>query len=140
MSVPAAPSIHSAPFPLKPIAEDSTCLKTICCIPFYGAISSSFVEASLRQQCNQTRVEPILIEIIHIKNQYKIASVIRSLFTIAVLIAAVAYKIIPATLFFTICIGVHIAMTASQLCTRNQNIHLIKELETTGYRAGMKVW
>lgn len=76
------------------IAEDSLLRKIIACIPLLGIISSVKNELSLKGAINENKDPQRIIRRIEVKNHYKIASIMRELLTLALVVAIVASGIL----------------------------------------------
>src|SRR6185312_7006614 len=70
--------------------EDSSFRKGISYIPFVGLICGWFQELSLAEQISQPQPREKMIELLSVKNDYKLAQVANCLISIAILIAGVA--------------------------------------------------
>ncbi len=130
-------SLYREPISIK---EDSNLLRIICCTPFLGTIASIFIQLSLDEKWSSTKNEPLMIELLHIKNQYKVADVIRNLINVAIMVASIAYKIIPLTSFQVAWISLLLTASALSMHARSENMKVISEIETTGYKEYMKIW
>lgn len=115
------------------IEEDSTPLKALACIPIIGAAVGYFQERSLAEKITQTTAVPRAIELITVKNQYKVTGIVRGLITIAWNVAGIAFRIFGVysgaigALLLIVNIG-GIAQHAYYIYQNNQAIH---ELQTT---------
>lgn len=81
---------------------------------------------------------PKLIELINVKNQYKDANIVRNLLTATLIVAGIALGIFGST-FGLVFAGVHIAVAGFTIHLINQNNKIVNELQTTGFRHGMRV-
>ena len=78
------------------IAIESPYLKTLCCAPVLGFIPYVIAELSLTKQINAEKDLKKAIQLIELKNEYKICFVLNNLFTLAIAISAIASPIIIA--------------------------------------------
>ena len=122
------------------IEENSTFLKAISCIPMIGIFPSMFQEISLADKINRTADVPRLVELINIKNQYKIANAVRNLLTAALTVTGIALNLFSG--FFALAAVLtclHIGLAAIHIYRVNQNNKVVNELQTTGLRPGMLI-
>jgi hypothetical protein len=75
-------------------SEDSIYRKLLACIPVIGIIPTVFNELSLEARISKDRNPARLVKFITVKNHYAIASIIREVLSIALLIAGVAYNVL----------------------------------------------
>lgn len=80
------------------IQEDSTFLKVITAVPILGIFSRIIINPSLREQVDQALRGPpsgqhLLLKLIEIRNEYLVADIVRSVATIALLIAGLVLGI-----------------------------------------------
>jgi|GEM_PF-1855223 len=116
------------------IEENSAITKAICCIPLLGIIVSHNQDVSLTKKIDDEPKVFRIIELINIKNQYKVANAVRSLFTAALIISGIALGIIGYTIFPS-CAAILLTLDAwLNMDAINQNNKLITELELTGSR------
>lgn len=130
-------SIHISTLAIK---EDSILLKAISCIPVVGVVFSLFQETSIADKITQTSDPTRAIELINLKNQYKIANVVRNLFTAALIATGIALGILSGSFAFgAVLISAHVGMAGINICQIHQNNQVVNELQTTGFRMGMQV-
>jgi hypothetical protein len=91
------------------IPEDSLLRKIAACIPILGIVSSVMNELSLKESIREIEKPIRIIRRIEVKNHYKIASVVRELFTLAIAVAAVAGGV------FSSSIGLGVVIAASAI-------------------------
>lgn len=116
---------------------DPTVLK-LSYIPLIGTISSGFQEVSLAKRFTQTADAPRAIEVIKVKNRYKVASAVRNLVTAALLVAGMALGILGEAFAFGAILAIGLA--GIHIYRINKNIKVIKELQSTGLiRPGMRI-
>lgn len=130
---PIANPLAGAPNGVSPIVieEDSTFRKVITCLPIVGAISSILAEFSLADKAIQTRGNRLqLIELIKVNNQYKMADVVRSLVSIALVVAGIALKALPTT--SSPLIAIEIGLIGLFIFRMDQNNQLMSQLQTAG--------
>ena len=93
-------------FDYNRIFFDSPILKASCAIPFFGFIPSYILQSQINHEFQSygqflhdpnlnASVNPRIVELIEIKNHYKIAAVLGQLLTIALLVAGIALGTIP---------------------------------------------
>lgn len=139
MSVPTSHLSRNSVPPLA-IEENSTLLKAISCIPLIGIATSLFQEISLAHKITQVADAPRLIELINVKNQYKVANVVRNLFTAALIVAGIALGIIGGTFAFGAVLTLaHVGMAGLNIYRIHKNSQVVSELQTTGFRTGMQI-
>lgn len=78
------------------IPEDSFWKKLLCCIPVIGILPTVYFESTLRKKITGSSNRERIIKLITVKNDYKIASMVRESLTIALLVTAVVFKIFAA--------------------------------------------
>lgn len=76
------------------IKEDSVLWKALSGIPVIGLGISHIQQASLAEQVFTVPNIPSLIKVIEVKNDYKIATIVSSLITTALVVAGVASSIL----------------------------------------------
>jgi len=86
------------------IEENSGIRKAIAYIPVVGEIVSYAQEASLETKIFSTTSVPRLVELISVKNDYKIANAVRSVVTVAAIIATVSFVIFSDAAFSSLII------------------------------------
>lgn len=138
MSAPSSVQPVTFAFSQPAIEEDLIVLKALSCIPILGAFLSVCVEFSLVKKLENTTSVPKLIELINIKNQYKIINVGRNMLTVALVIAGMAYGIIVKGVLTKIFLAGLLIGIAINLYGIKKNNQLIKELQTSGLKAGMQ--
>lgn len=85
---------------------DSTLLKALNLVPFLGYIPNAVIQANITSEFRirasyvqdvnlHSSLVPRMVELIEIKNHYKITNIIGRLIDIALLVAGVAYGILP---------------------------------------------
>ena len=119
------------------IEEHSPLLKAISLIPLIGIIPSFFQEISLAKKIKQSSNVLRVIELINIKNEYKVANVGRNLITAALILNAIGLGIIRASATFLA--FVHIGVAGLHIYLINQNKQVVKELQKSGPRPGMRI-
>lgn len=72
------------------IPEDSIYRKLLACIPIIGAISTFFNERSLSAKIMCSYDPDRIVRLINVKNDYKIASIIRELLSLTTIVTRVA--------------------------------------------------
>lgn len=138
--------------PSTGIEEDSTLLKAISCIPVVWPLFSFIQENSLAEQITRTGDPSRLIELINVKNQYKILRVATSLFITALLVSGIAPGIIGFVAFglsapivsasptwLYIVTALYIGAVGVEIYRINHNNQIVNELQTTGRRPGMQI-
>lgn len=134
----AAGAAANAPFL---IPEDSIVLKVLACVPAIGNFVSVVSYFSLKTKLLQPTTIPHTIELIRVKNDFIVADIMRNMFFVVLLVSQIAlgvfsggWLVVPVlgAIFFTIIALVHLIQI-------NQNNKIIRELQATGYRAGMAV-
>lgn len=123
------------------IEENSLLMKVISYIPLIGIIPAFIQEVSLANKIFNTSATevPRVIELINIKNQYKIASAVRNLLTAALIVAGTAFGILGGALVSSAVPTVTlIGLAGLHIYKMSQNNKLITELQSTGFRRGMR--
>lgn len=131
------------------IEENSLLMKALSYVPLIGFISSLIQERSLANKIFITAEAPRLVELINVKNQYKIANAVRNLLTAALIVAGIAFGIFSGPLAFGIIGSPLLSGTISTILLTgvaglnvykiHQNNAVINELQSTGVRLGMIV-
>jgi hypothetical protein len=125
------------------IEEDSVILRAVACVPIIGTVVSLRIETSLNEKMKIEKNESTVIELLEIKNQYKVANMIRNLITIAVVVSLLASRIIPLTIANEAlaggCVGILVAAAGISFHQRNVNMKTIREIQTTGYTPTMRI-
>jgi hypothetical protein len=132
------------------IEENSLLTKALSYIPLIGIIPSVIQQNSLANKISSTRESPKLIELINVKNQYKIASTVRILLTAALIIVGIAFGILSGPLAFGMIGSPLLSGTISTILLTgvvgfniygiHQNNKFINELRSTGFREGVRVF
>jgi hypothetical protein len=76
------------------IEENSNWMKAVSCVPILGIIPSMIQETSLVTKIAEERRAPKKIELIQIKNHYKIANATRGVLAAALLVIGIASGIL----------------------------------------------
>ena len=90
------------------IEEDNVIFKALTCVPVVGVFVSLFQQNDLSQQMRSTNDQNRLIQLIEVTNDYKIASIVRDVILLAMIVASFATGIfsplglITAALFITL--------------------------------------
>jgi hypothetical protein len=136
-----APVLEAVPADfLEPfiVQEDSTLMKVFSCIPILGMIPSMIQEVSLANKAGLLANRAQLLEVIKVKNQYKVANIIRNVLDIALIVAGIALGIISRVLgvFLIILTVVNVLNIADRIA---YNKTVINELQIRGFRPRMKI-
>lgn len=101
----------SAISPISVIPENSIILKAISCVPIVGILAQLFSELSIVARIEGQNI-PRLIELIDIKNDYKIAGIIRTSVECALAIACMVFEIFEISIILPLvscaCIFLHV--------------------------------
>lgn len=109
------------------IPEDSIYRKLLACVPLIGIIPTVINEGSLRKKITATSTSPNqLVKLITIKNHYKIASIVRKILTVALVVAVIGQKVLIASAV------VGTAFIAHYAYNIYKNRQIIKVLQTGG--------
>lgn len=110
------------------IPEDSIYRKLLSCIPIIGATVTILNERSLKAKIIENTNVDEIAKLIRVKNHYKIASIVRSVFNIALVVAGVAFY--SLSLPFGIGVG---AVQVIEMITHGHKMHnnmqTVKELQ-----------
>lgn len=116
------------------IPEDSIYRKILACIPLIGIIPSLMNKSSLVEKIREswdTSISVRLIKLISILSHYNIATIVRTILTVASIVASVAYGIMGGG---SLTIGVSLAIGISWIAYQGFLIHKsrqdIKMLQT----------
>src|ERR1700674_5730388 len=88
-----AAAIHlprPVPTQYESIRENSIVFKMASCVPFLGLIPSQICQLTLMGKIDRTRDVPRLVQLIDVKNHYKIATMTRNLLTLVLVVASIA--------------------------------------------------
>lgn len=129
------PRIDLLPLNLLPLLvdeEDSIWRKLLACIPAIGIIFSVVNEKSLKDKITNANTPERVVELIKIKNHYKIASIVRSILTVVLAVSVLALGFFSVGLSVTAGIGIT-AFKGSCAVYYSYSLHknrqLIEELE-----------
>ncbi|MES2273676.1 MAG: hypothetical protein V4487_05755 [Chlamydiota bacterium] len=117
--------------------ENSNLIKALSCVPVFGEFVSRMVQFSLQSEIAKSEILAETIELIQITNEYKSADIARRILSVVILIIGLALGALPGLQL--LCIGIMIGTIAWSAHERNKNCELITELQTTGFRDGMRV-
>jgi hypothetical protein len=132
------------------IEENSGAMKVLSYVPFIGIIPSLIQENSLGKKIINTTEVPRLVELINVKNQYKIANAVRCLLEAVLIIVGIASGILSGPLAFGILASSPLlagvistilltGIAGLNIYNMNKNNKIIVELHSTGFRPGMIV-
>lgn len=122
-------------------SQENSLANQISCIPRVGMFFSPSQENSLVNQIiNTTKKTNLLklVELINIKNQYKVTNVVRNLLTVVLVMTGIANGFFGG-IFALSSIILHIGMAGQNIYKISQNKQIVNELQATGYRQGMQV-
>ncbi len=115
-----------------PIPEDSRLRKFLACLPIVGIAITILNERSLQKRIRRSRDLTRIVKMIQVKNHYKIASIIRSILTAAVVVA-VAFAVFKASVFILIAGGaacvVGGGVAIAYACFRHKNVKLTRSFK-----------
>lgn len=135
MAVQTAQPVGAAPVP-APLAftiEPRSFGLLFSCIPFIGHLWSSCEQHCLNKNIAQVREPKVLIEIIHLKNQYKIASAIGFLILAVSKVAQMSLGFLSLHLIpLTVLRGICVALAVRELYHVYSNQEMINELQVRG--------
>jgi hypothetical protein len=115
---------------LGSIPENSTFWKTTTCLPFFGFVPYLIQQASLDARMERERDPARAIELIEIKNQYKIAFLIYSLLSTALNIVVVATGLLSGGIICPVLCSV--GMAAWLIFQIKKNNSIIDEIDRFG--------
>lgn len=132
--------VGALPVPPQPIdiEENSTLMKVLSCIPILGNIPTVIQEQSLGLKIAFTDEVPRLIELIKVKNKYKVASIVRELIEIALIVTGIALGVLSIGLG-TICAAISAFYVGINISRIIENKKVINILQTTGVMPGLRV-
>lgn len=90
-----APITSNLPPQTFDIEEDALIEKFLACIPVVGIFVQLTNEVSLATQIERTLNPAHVIQLIDVKNDYKIAGIVQKVLTLAILTAAVFFNLFP---------------------------------------------
>ena len=134
---PLKNSIHD-PYSIT-LEENSTLRKVVSCIPVIGTIISPMQEASLANKIRRVSDVFLLTFLIEVKNEYKMAAAVRNLIIVAFVVVRIASGIFTATPILLITLSIHVGLAALNSYEIYQNNKVINELETDGFKQGLKI-
>lgn len=140
MATPVQMTMGALPVPPQPITieENSTIMKVLSCIPLLGIIPATIQDRSLALKITLEENASRLVELIKVKNQYKVANIVRNVITIALMVAGIALGLLSVGLG-TVCASLLALAVGFYVYNIHENNKVINILQTTGVRPGLKV-
>jgi hypothetical protein len=130
---------------LEPLAEDSVGWKILSYIPFFGALPSAIQQASLVCKIEKETEIQRIVELIEVKNSYKLGDAVRSLLNAVFCVVAVASGILGAGLYGfhflgpSLLVGYFLLYAGVQAYGISHNSKIIKDLSSVGIKLGMQI-
>lgn len=142
MSVAAAQRRGEAqPVLPQPIAieENTTLKKILSCIPLIGFLPSFIHEKSLKAQIKLSNNVPRMVELLKVKNQYKVMNIVRDFINIALIICGFAFGIL-GTAFCGICLGIYAIDILFNVERLSENKVAIHTLQARGFQPNLVIY
>lgn len=119
--------------------ENSIFRKILACIPLLGIIPTIINEDRLRAKIQPEKDSATLVTLIEVKNRYKVASIIRGLLSMALLVTGIATGIFGSLgLGLAICGLIVAGCCISEYAYRiHKNKHIIEILQKTNKLSGL---
>lgn len=124
--------------PPQVFPEDSTILKVISCVPLLGMRLSYSQEHSLLKKISRENNVPQLVRLINLRNDYKMANVIRSIFSAILCILEITFGVCNAT--FVICTCIFVVLAGVNIYMINKNNLAVGKLLETSNGEGIQIY
>jgi hypothetical protein len=119
------------------IEEDSTLMKVLSCIPLLGIVPAIMQDKTLGLKIFLTDDVPRLVELIKVKNQYKVMNVVRDVISLALIITGLAFGVLSVISCITLGIlAISIVLNISRFYENKTVIHI---LQAKGFVPGLAV-
>jgi hypothetical protein len=118
------------------IKENSTLMKVLSAIPLLGIIPTYIQENSLGSKIELSADAPRLVQLIEVKNQYKVMNIVRDLLSIALAVAGVAFGVLTAA-GGGVCLGIFALSIGVNVYRITENKTVIDILQTKGFVPGL---
>jgi hypothetical protein len=128
------------------IPENSFFLKAATCIPVLGNVFGVFQQYSLVQKLQHTVSNDTIsitnrIFLINVKNDYRVADLIRTITILALIVAQFAVGLFTGMyVFFGILVSIGILLAGKNIYAIYANHQNIKQLQTVGFTPGTQIY
>lgn len=121
------------------IEENSTLMKVLSCIPVIGILPFVIQDRSLALKISLASEAEVhrLVELITVKNQYKVIAGVRGLLNIALVVAGLAFGVLSTAGYFAI--AFFILRLTGIINAFYENKGVIHILQTQGFKQGLVV-